>query len=142
MQASWSTDMTREESSCPRGETRLLKRGVTMPSAAAWVSSSQSPLTFWRTHGLGWSDMSSSSTMRRCLRTLSEAVYTFMPFSAGRTQEGLEDFVAAIDRTDAADADRTLILGVAENRNGNSVHARGIEYGRSFFDRLRPFRLL
>ena len=53
MQASWSTAMTAEESSLPRGVVRRGKRGSTTPAAAARCSSSQSPDCCWRAHGAG-----------------------------------------------------------------------------------------
>jgi hypothetical protein len=49
----------------------------------------------------------------------------------------LEDFIAAIDRADAAYTDGPLVLRVAQHRNRDAVHASGIEYRSPFLDRDR-----
>ena len=55
--------------------------------------------------------------MRRDFFTFSELVWTFIPFSAGRTQEACKDSFAGVDRTHAANAYRPFVLLMAENRD-------------------------
>ena len=60
---------------------------------------------------------------------------TFMPGSHSRMQDGGIDARADVDDADAADADRRLVLLVAERRDRDPVQPRGVEDRRPLRDR-------
>ncbi len=100
-------------------------------SCRASVSSSQSPECCWRAQGEGWSDINISISVRRARCTFSDAVVTTMPVSAGRTHDAVNTRAPTSTTHNAADAHGRFVLLVAQRGNGDVVHARGVEDGRS-----------
>ena len=121
--------MLSDESSRPRGDSRRAKRGAapTAPICAAIVSSSQSPLACWRAQGDGWSAISISTSVLRACCTGSTFGLDHHARLALADAGGGVDAGADVDDADAADADRGLVLLVAERRDRDPVEPGGVE---------------
>ena len=90
MQESKSTAILGDEPSFARPVRCGAKRGRVKFSRLARASSSQSPECCSRVHGLGWSAINSSTSVRRARCTFSEFVFTTIPASTGRTQDAVK----------------------------------------------------